>query len=343
MKLPSLRRRSDSGTDQASPADAPAGLGAVPVPEPRPAAPQPRGPLRTRLVARAAPGSPPARSSKRAKLIVYAIAALAPVAFVLSLLALGVASGSGSAAATAPAEFRFAGEAEAVAEAFLAGLASPVPAAISADDTWDDNPALFPDAVLGWVGADRVTSGGTLIGETHRFVVGTSAGNYILGITIDGSGALAGSPSLEAGPWAGADSRPSTIRWAQVQGLASGNSPGLVEQAEAWADAYAADDRTALRRIAGDDNAPDGLYVGLGGFEVIGVAVDRPVVPRATEPDQMWVQIELSLARPGTTDPTVEIGMDLLLEDGTTRLPKIVAWGPFGSASLLTPFGGGQP
>lgn len=115
-------------------------------------------------------------------------------------------------------------------------------------------------------------------------------------------------------------------------------SAGAVSQVDAWAQAYAANDRTALYQLTGDPSAH--TYTGLGGWQVIGTPT---VVSATTRGQQALVQVQVTMAPANNTAAQTVQAFDLLMQDVSRPLPPVVAWGPAGAGWSLRPFMNAAP
>jgi hypothetical protein len=120
----------------------------------------------------------------------------------------------------------------------------------------------------------------------------------------------------------------------------TGTSESVRALVTAWATAYAAGDEVALKQIAGDPQP--GRYRGLGGFSVNLTPVIVSAVTVTGDggsPVQIlrvavWMRPVAALsAQP------IAVEFDLLVEQPGTDVPKVVAWGPAGSAPSLVRYG----
>lgn len=141
---------------------------------------------------------------------------------------------------------------------------------------------------------------------------------------------LAAAPSLEPvdprsydGSFDYSDLRPKAV---------PGNVPA---QLQAWAEAYASDDRSALKQLTGDGTA--GVeYAGIGGFALDSVSVVNAIPAGATTygADTWLVRARILLI--GANEFSSVSEMDITVVSASSGLPRIVGWGPAG-VGLLGP------
>jgi hypothetical protein len=174
--------------------------------------------------------------------------------------------------------------------------------------------------------------------ETHRFLVGTPSGPFVLAIPLvetDGRGpALGALPGLEPFVPDADAAQTDPLDWSAAFDTAR-PSATLEERIGEWARAFAGDDRRELLEISGDGR--NGIeYVGLGAWTVTGEPEVGGLFTRADGAAGTHVVVDLAAA----DDPavTTRASFDLLVRHADEPLPEIVAWGPAGSALTLTPF-----
>jgi hypothetical protein len=258
-----------------------------------------------------------------------------------------------------PALPRHQDYAAAVAESYLDGQPLPVPVARGLDPDGGREAAVDRAAALGddprpapiphsWVipmdagvaavpGAGSGSHGRRSV-ETHRFLVGTPSGPFVLAVplveTRSGGPALGALPSIE--PFVpdarAADLDP--LDWSTTYATAR-PSATVQQRVDEWAKAFAADDRRRLLEITGDGRT--GVeYVGLGAWKLAGEPEVGGLFTRAD--GTAGTTVELSLVAARDRKVTTRVAFDLLLRHAGEALPEIVAWGPAGSALGLVPF-----
>jgi hypothetical protein len=114
-------------------------------------------------------------------------------------------------------------------------------------------------------------------------------------------------------------------------------SQGLQFKVGQWANAYASDDQVALYLVTGDTQ--NVKFRGLGGFKLVG----DPVITMATQdgpetPATMVLTVEMTLQSASDSNVIERVSYDLLATGLSNQYPNIVAWGPPGSGSSLTPY-----
>ncbi|HET6952400.1 MAG TPA: hypothetical protein VFI47_18615 [Acidimicrobiales bacterium] len=265
-----------------------------------------------------------------------------------------------------PAQPRHQDYATVVAQSYLAGEPLPVPVArgLGADagraplapagTIGDDEarPAPIPHTWLIAMGAEVTTLPAAETGdaagrgrtvETHRFLVGTAQGPFVLAVPLvetAGSGpALGALPSLEPFVPDAAAAAIDPLDWSAVYDTRRASAT-LRERIAEWARAFAEDDRRRLLEITGDSR--NGVeYVGLGAWRTAG----EPEVGGLYARGDGAVGVHVELALTAADDPAVStrLAFDLLVRHAGDPLPEIVAWGPAGSALTLAAYENASP
>lgn len=258
----------------------------------------------------------------------------------------------------APAAPRYQDYAAAVAESYLDGQSLPVPVARGLDPDGgreaadpragasgeDPRPAPIPHS---WVipmdaGVAAVPGAGSgsqarRSVETHRFLVGTPSGPFVLAVPLVDTPhgpALGALPSIEPFvPDARAAER-EPLDWTTAYATVR-PSAAVQQRVDEWAKAFAADDRRRLLEITGDGRT-DVVYVGLGAWTLAGEPQVSGLFTRAD--GTAGTTVELALVASHDRKVTTRVAFDLLVRHADDALPEIVAWGPAGSALRLTPF-----
>jgi hypothetical protein len=174
--------------------------------------------------------------------------------------------------------------------------------------------------------------------ETHRFLVGTPSGPFVLAVPLVETGgrgpALGALPSLEPFVPDADAADADALDWSAAFETAR-PTPTLEERIGEWARAFAGDDRRQLLEISGDGR--NGIeYVGLGSWTVTGEPEVGGLFTRAD--GSAGTHVVLALAAAGDPAVTTRASFDLLVRHSDEPLPEIVAWGPAGSALTLTPY-----
>ena len=174
--------------------------------------------------------------------------------------------------------------------------------------------------------------------ETHRFLVGTPDGPFVLAVPLVATGdrgpALGALPSLEPFVPDADAAAADPLDWSAAYETAR-PSPTLEERIGEWARAFAGDDRRELLEISGDSR--NGIeYVGLGSWTVTGEPEVGGLFTRSD--GAAGTHVVLALAAAGDPAVTTRVSFDLLVRHAGEPLPEIVAWGPAGSALTLTPY-----
>lgn len=209
----------------------------------------------------------------------------------------------------------------------------------------EDRPQGLDYYTLTWTGIEE---GSTIADgapyERHRFAI--SATDYredadrpaLLELTVTlrtdaDVPVLAAQPSLAAAPNVDGE-RYAAIDLEQEAEATEGRiTEAIREQVDAWAQALAEDDRSALKSLTGDGR-PGTVYRGIGGFTASASSVRHPTA--SSDGEFLLVQARVSLVRAQGWEVTSDY--DLLIAEPTTDLPKIVAWGPAGEAPELEPY-----
>jgi hypothetical protein len=174
--------------------------------------------------------------------------------------------------------------------------------------------------------------------ETHRFLVGTPSGPFVLAVPLVETGgrgpALGALPSLEPFVPDADAAQADPLDWSTTFETAR-PSATLTERIGEWARAFATDDRRELLEISGDGR--NGIeYVGLGAWTVTGEPEVGGLFTRAD--GAAGTHVVLALAAANDPAVTTQVSFDLLVRHAGEPLPEIVAWGPAGSALTLTPY-----
>jgi hypothetical protein len=122
-----------------------------------------------------------------------------------------------------------------------------------------------------------------------------------------------------------------------VESLNQPLSAGLQTRVNQWAKAYVSNSQVALYQATGDTQ--NVTFHGLGGFNLIG----DPVITMATQdgpriPTTMVLTVEMTLQSTSDNNVIEQVSYDLLVTGLSNQYPNIVAWGPPGSGSSLTPY-----
>jgi len=224
------------------------------------------------------------------------------------------------------------------AEAWLSGRPVLVPAL--KDVTLPETKAPMVHSDLTWEGYVSRTLPSGIAYELHRLLVvfpftldNGMKSNRVMRVYVtvalgaDGRPYLATMPSLSA-----VDMRDGQGR-VDYTDLSPKDLPsGAVEQIDAWAAAWATDDRDQLKLITGD-TAAGVEYMGLGGFTSEGsqVTAGLPAGDTTYGSDTYLVRVRISLTAGGANQYQTETDMDLTMIDTTSGLPRIVGWGPAGA------------
>jgi len=292
--------------------------------------------------------SNPRRFTRRFRLLV-ALAALAAISGPIACVA---ALADDPPEVAAVAEPRHEDYATVVAQSYLDGQPLPLPVArgltpAAGRDRVDEGatleeapqPVAIPHTWVVSMGAD-ITS--IPIGErsrrtveTHRFLVGTAGGPFVLAVPVIETSrrapALGAIPAIEPFVPDHAASELEPLDWSAAYETTRA-SPTLRERVREWAEAFAADDRRGLLEITGDSR--NGIeYVGLGAWRTDG---EPDIGGLFTRGDGSSVtHVEIPLVASGDPAVTTRVSFDLLVQNADEPLPAIVAWGPSGTALTL--------
>lgn len=264
-------------------------------------------------------------------------ALLGPLSFLLSL----TRGGDGPAVAATSSDTR--GFAELAARDFLAGRPTTLAVATGIEATFgvpnDGSDAPRPQIAylsLAHTSARSYIANGRSF-ELHRFTAVTGAAEPPL--TVDVTVLLTPEgPVLGAYPALGRSSavteKVPALDYQEDENKTS-NLPAPVKEAVVrWAAAYAGGDSAALRVLA--DDPQEGTYDVLGGFTAEAPEVATAVV----EGDDGYIlRIRVLLRAAGAQGFQVKNDYDLLVTQASTANPKVVAYGPAGTAAApLQPY-----
>ena len=185
-----------------------------------------------------------------------------------------------------------------------------------------------------------VSTGKTSVVETDKFLLEYTDGSLgSLEIVVDGT---ASGPELAALPSVGPNpdqASSGTAAQAPVP-IANLNKPlssGLIYQIGQWAQAYASNDGTALYVVTGDSGSQS--FSGLGGWKVLGTPQEISATQdTGKDVTQIVVTVELTLQSTSNASVIEQSEYDLLVTNLLHKYPNVVAWGPPGSGSALTPY-----
>jgi hypothetical protein len=293
--------------------------------------------------------SDPRRFTRRFRVIVACVA-LAAVSGPVGCLAAVANRPAGTSPSVEP---RHQADAAAVAQSYLDGEALPIPVArgvgtdagrapadsVATLGPEEPRPAPIPHSWIVPMAAEvasiPVGEGAERTVETHRFLVGTPEGPFVLAVPLvedEGRGpALGALPSLEPFVTDADADETGPLDWSAAYET-SRTSTTLRERIDEWARAFAEDDRRRLLEITGDSR--NGIeYVGLGDWRS---AAEPEVGGLFTRSDgAAGTHVEVALVSAGDPAVTARVSFDLLVLHAGEPLPEIVAWGPAGSALTL--------
>lgn len=230
-----------------------------------------------------------------------------------------------------PPEAAATGVATAVATDFLNGRPTTVAVAEGINPELGGGGSGLPGAVsVAWTDFDLYVQEGRTF-EVHHFIVGGTPPRS-LAVTVELTGAgpvLAAAPAL--GPLAISAQPPRRFDWADSEARMN-VSDDVKRRVTAWAEAYASDDRQALRDLTGD--AERRVYAGLGGLSAEEVDV-LGAVPVSGSGD---IVVRVSVLLTGEAGFKAEAEYDLRVADQGSADPKVTAWGPAASGGFLGPY-----
>jgi hypothetical protein len=239
--------------------------------------------------------------------------------------------------------------AERVAIDFLSGQYTQVPVAVGVDPTFGAprsvSGQIDPDylrPVLSQVASTQVIAREYRIYGERRYELVTVAvfgsdglaWQVAVPVYLDGP-VLAAAPTLLPPPRHPATPLPALDYRGDIDQVTPPSN--VVPLVAEWATAWASDDRATLKRLTGD--VDPGIYRGLGGFVaertvlVSAVAIDR--VSQSGVPRRLVVRVTVWVRPEGANVSGQSVELDLLVEDASTDLPKISAWGPAGSTPMV--------
>lgn len=234
--------------------------------------------------------------------------------------------------------------AERAATDFLNGTPTELPVASGVDATF--GAGTSPDANVP-LAYDHLTLYGTtamaVAGvpmDAIRFDVDIAEVPHWLwiSVTYDASGrpVLAAQPSFMAKVVAQSNSVTSPKPLSSTDDI----PPLVKDRIGRWAEAYVNGDSAALQVLVNDEAAPTGgVYAGLQGFFCDGTCAFVKWAAPSTRLDGFAiVRVELVLTGIGANGRTVSNELDLLVRGWMTDAPRVQAWGPAGTGSLLDPY-----
>lgn len=258
---------------------------------------------------------------------------------------------SGAAPEVEPPGIQYRSEATAAVYAWLAGepvqLATTtaaadfgrLPARLQDDDDREISVVEpIPFDFVSWQDA-TVTATGTTPFETHRFLVGLDSGRVldvtvVIMVTPTGP-VLAQAPTVQAPRLADTPSADG-LGWGSALGAAN-PSNAVIEQIQAWAQAWAQADTRELYALTRDTEPR--LYRGLGGFTPTNVAV---LAAGTNEEGKIVARVRITMFDDSIPSVIVNTDFDVLVGRVTEPLPSIEAWGPPGSGPTLVAFQNGE-
>lgn len=119
------------------------------------------------------------------------------------------------------------------------------------------------------------------------------------------------------------------LEYQDVPGLESVPEP-VRERVAEWGAAYASNDGATLRDLADDTNATASQYRGVGGMTLVGTPQVKRAIPGTTG---LLLQVRFTFQAAQGVPLVLEFDMLVLAAESFT--PRIVAWGPVGSAPTL--------
>jgi hypothetical protein len=281
----------------------------------------------------------------------FVIGAVAFAAFTgpLSLIMARSASTPQTVVTAATFPVPVTGFAENVAADWASGLCTSLPVADGVDSCFGRRRSLSTGTPVFSSGAPSLYSTATeqvLINDQpatayiSTFQVATPDNVYLLSVTVrlvrlsaDSKlyPVLAAAPTVlpaKLAPTEVADGLPYSSN-----AFSSTPSKALKAKVELWADAYATDNRTALRLVVG--GGPDATYPGLGGATATAVTTGE-VMDRADG----FSYVRAAVTFTGEKDsPWLGVSeFDLLVSSAQSPDPLIVAWGAVGSGPTLAPY-----
>lgn len=241
-----------------------------------------------------------------------------------------------------PAVAQGQGFAEIVADDWLAGRGTTVPAGDTLDRRLGASPTVDEDTEkvtfhalegitrIAWSGFDVYVQEGRTF-EAHRFYVGGRVPRELTVVVelTDAGPLLAATPALA--PLAAQAEPPRQFDWAESEARTP-VSADVERVAAEWAAAYATDDRQALRDLTGDTQRR--IYAGLGGFEVVETTMGGAVP--IFESTDLVVRVKVTMKDDTGFQATSD--WDLRVAAADTAAPRVVAWGPAATGGYLAPY-----
>jgi hypothetical protein len=240
--------------------------------------------------------------------------------------------------------------AERVTVDFLSGQYTRVPVAVGVDPTFGAprgvdgrldpeyrRPALVPIVSTQVIGRESRTYGDRSYEMVLVAAFGRDGSAWHVSVPVYPDGPLlAASPTLMPAPPAPTVPLPALDYRGDVAQVTPPSA--VVALVAEWATAWAADDRTTLKRLTGDIDP--GVYRGLGGFAaertvlVSAVAID--VDPAVSVAGRLVARVTVWLRPVSANVSGQSVELDLLIEDAASDLPKVSSWGPAGSTPMVS-------
>jgi hypothetical protein len=240
-------------------------------------------------------------------------------------------------------------QAETVAVDYLDAVPTPIPTAtgILANLGRPTGSTPIPYQTIAMVNSQQLDSlSASYLPVEDQFLIQTASGSFLLSVVMqyaNGGPVLAAQPSVSPAILPGSSGLPLT--WKNLPQATL--SAGAQSQVTAWAQAYVANNQTALYQLTGDPQAH--VYYGLGGWQLVGtpIIVSSTTTPNdsaaASQAGQALIQIQITMSRDGHPNQQIVTSYDLLMADITRPLPPIVAWGPAGTGWTLTTYQNAYP
>jgi len=275
--------------------------------------------------------------SRRAKAVIAAGIA-SPILAILAIIIAATSASSPTATHSTP---DYAGVGETVVAEWLGGDPITVPHSSGlgpflgrelASFSSSSGPVAIPTRSIAFVGARHEQVNGLHYVTDTYLVVSPDLGTVDVAVTMETTprgAVVVASPAVT----------PYTSTAAAHHLAYPSDSPtqAMVTQIDAWASAYASNDESALYNLAGATTQVH--YRGLSGVALISTpTVNSCEIPvKITASSTAICQVSLELGVRSNHKLAWTASYDLLLGRLTAALPTVVAWGPPGSGSSLSP------
>lgn len=257
----------------------------------------------------------------------------------------------------------YAGAATVFLQAWINGEPSPISVNVGIPPTLRQRPSnaegqtttkQLPITNVAWTSYTTLPNGESEFPrELHRFLGTMNNQSILIYVTITGTDigpVLVSDPAIISASFLKGNTN---VTFQEGEPLIV--EDGLEQQIKLWAEAYGTDNRNTLLRLTGDPNAQ--IYPGLPGGNY--KLVEDPSIIKATVDLTGKTIVSIAVTYiptqepprdPNNPNPTQQpapipqegqeftLQFDLLIENAEQTFPYVVAWGPIGTGTLLTPY-----